>query len=347
MNTINLNSVERNFKKTLLALFLLGVNFIFSQNYRNEKSYIEDFGKNELYVKESLAEYTKSVVNSNSVDRTDRTLTTIYNKLENINTVLLKTDKGLKGDLTLRDAFINLNAKTLELFKNKTLMLNDYKAMSEKSLDEIDAILKKKENDILGYYHEVSNFEKTKREFGMKYGVKIRSFLKKNILEYNAMENFVFYKISVIDEKYIKLINENNAEEATLCLNYLKLECDNALKAIEEYNDDIADTSLNTTNKNFIEFMKNNNSILHMYFIQYDKLNQDIQKAKNNPSISDEEYNEKVRNYNAVKNIYFTQYKAVQFKKQQMVNKFYVTNSTFLKNNVQFENNYARYTDVD
>ncbi len=126
--------------------------------------------------------------------------------------------------------------------------------MSEKSLEEIDAIFKIKENEIISYYQEVANFEKAKREFGLKYGIKIRSFLKKNILEYNAMENFAFYKISVIDEKYIKLVNENNAEEAALCLNYLKLECDNALKSIEDYNDDIADSSLNTTNKSFIEF---------------------------------------------------------------------------------------------
>lgn len=331
----------------MFVLLLLGANIAFSQNYRNERSYIEDFGKNELYVKEALAEYTKSVVLSTSVDRTGRTVNTIYNKLENINLVLEKNDKGFKGDLSLRNAFMSLNSKTLELFKNKTLILNDYKAMSEKSLEEIDAILKIKENEIISYYQEVANFEKAKREFGLKYGIKIRSFLKKNILEYNAMENFVFYKISVIDEKYIKLINENNADEATLCLNYLKLECDHSLKNIEEYNDDVADSSLNTTNKSFIEFMKNNNSTLHMYFVQYDKLYQDIQKAKNNPNISDEEYNEKVRNYNAVKNIYFAEYKAVQFKKQQMVNKFYVTNSNFLKNNVQFENNYARYTDVD
>lgn len=57
MNTINLNSIGRNSKKRLFILLLLGVNFAFSQTYRNERSYIEDFGKNELYVKEALAEY--------------------------------------------------------------------------------------------------------------------------------------------------------------------------------------------------------------------------------------------------------------------------------------------------
>lgn len=347
MNSFYIKSKERNSLKMLVIVFLMGVSTIFSQNYRNGKSYIKDFGKNELHVKEALAEYTKSVINSNSEERTDITLKTIYNKLENINKVLLKNDKGIKGDVTLRDAFVSLNVKTLEFFKNKTLLLNDYEVISEKSLDEIETIFTTKEKAIVSYYKEVSNFEKTKREFGLKYGIKIRSFLSKNILEYNALENFEFYKICVLDEKYIKLINANKLDEAILCLDYLKVECDHALRSINEYKKDIEDTSLNSTNKTLIESMKNNNSTLHMYFVQYDKMYQEIQKAKSDNTITEGEYNEKVRKFNVVKNIYFAEYNSLQYKKRQMVTKFYGANSSFLKNNVQFENNYASYTEVD
>lgn len=346
-NLLKTNSIGGKSNCLAILLIFLCANGLFAQNYRNEKSYIEDFGKNELYVKEALSEYTKSIVNSLSKERTERTLVTIFNKLENINSILLKNDKGIKGDLALRDSFINLNNKTIELFKNKTLMLNDYKEMSQKSLEEINAIFSVKEAQLKNYYATVSGYENAKRDFGLKYDIKIRSFLKKNILEYNAMENFVFYKIGVIDEKYTQSVFENKPEEALASFNYLTTLCDTSLIDIENYKQDISDISLNEFNKKYIVSMKGNNEVLNMYYTSYCKLYNDLEIAKKDSTITDDDYNEIVRNYNAVKNIYLAECVNVQRKKQLMVSKFYVSNSTFLKNNIQFENNYARYTDAD
>lgn len=309
---------------------------------------MDDFGRNELFVKESLAEYSKSIVNSISEERTENTLSTIYLKLERINSILLKNDKGLNGDLRLRDAFINLNSKTISLFKSKTLRLNDYKELSAMSLEEIDKVFKRKESDIEDYYAEVLNFEKMKREFGLQYDIKIRSSIRKNILEYNAMENLLFYKINVIDEKLINLINQNKSDEIVACMSYLNTISDDALLKVAIYKQEVNDISLNSANKKFIEYMKINNGSLYSYYVQFDKLNKELQQMKlDTAGVSNEEYNATVRNFNTVKNIYYSVFDAIQNKKQAVINKWYISNSDFLKNNIQFENNYERYTDVD
>ena len=83
--------------------------------------------KNELFVKESLMEYSLAIMDASSDVRIETTLEKIYNKLENINLNLLKNDIGIgdnnSKDTGLRDAFIKLNVKTITLLKNKSLKL--------------------------------------------------------------------------------------------------------------------------------------------------------------------------------------------------------------------------------
>jgi len=171
-----------------------------AQNYRNPKAYIYDFVKNETFVKESLTEYSYSIVNISTDGRIQNTLDRIYLKLENINTILLKNDKGVNGDLELRDAFIKLNVKTISLLKNKSLVLNDYSYQS--SLDYVD-ILKNfafKENEITDYYRGLISYENNKKLFALKYKINlINNPSKKNMFEYNAYQNIIYYEMNVLD----------------------------------------------------------------------------------------------------------------------------------------------------
>ena len=57
MNKTTLLPQRKNYKKLLvIMLFIISVNSINGQSYRSQRSYVDDFGRNELFVKESLAE---------------------------------------------------------------------------------------------------------------------------------------------------------------------------------------------------------------------------------------------------------------------------------------------------
>jgi hypothetical protein len=125
---------------------------------------------------------------------------------------LEQNDKGIDGDTSLRDAFMKLNSKTIELLNSKILVLTDYQEQSELSCSEIVNTFSLKEIELKNYYNELANYENVKKEFGTKHRVIIRSASEKEVLEYNAFQNFTFYKMNVIDEKLIQLISSNNQQ---------------------------------------------------------------------------------------------------------------------------------------
>lgn len=86
---------------------------IAAQNYRNPKAYITDFSKSELFLKETLIEYSKSIIEASPEERIQIAMERIHIKIEDINENLLKNDIGIYGDTSLRNEFIKLNSKTI------------------------------------------------------------------------------------------------------------------------------------------------------------------------------------------------------------------------------------------
>jgi len=73
------------FRKLVIIFLFLFPIISFSQNYRNINSYINDFNKNELYVKKAFMDYTKTIVNLQDKERSKSTANRIIEKLENVN----------------------------------------------------------------------------------------------------------------------------------------------------------------------------------------------------------------------------------------------------------------------
>jgi hypothetical protein len=353
---------NREFLKSLTfkSLAIIAMFFVFlsgiAQDYRNAKAYINDFGKNELFVKESLMEYSTGIIDASPDARVETTLERIYSKLEDINFNLLKNDVGIgdkeNKDTALRDAFIKLNSKTLTLLKNKSLKLNDYNLQSGLDYSEIYKNFSYKESEIAKYYKEILNYESTKKEFGLKYKILIRNYNKKNVFEYNAYENLIFYKLNVLDDKLIQLFKYRNTADVTECINFMNSLATDSLIKTDVYKNDFTDTSLNDANIEFINFILKQNETLQPLFQQYVLVYEDFQKIKtkfleSNNQIKVEDYNAEVRRYNEIKNTFFDTLYDNQIKKSDLLKRWYSTNSQFLKNNIEFENLYEKFTNVD
>ena len=320
-----------------------------AQNYRNAKAYINDFGKNELFVKESLMEYSTTIIDASPDTRVQSTLERIYKKLEEININLLKNDIGINGDTDLRDAFIKLNTKTITLLKNKSLKLNDYRVQSGLEYSEIYKNFAYKEYEISKYYSEILNYESAKKEFGLKYKIKIRNYNKKNVFEYNAYENLIFYKLNVLDEKLTQLFKYQNSKDVVECTNFMTNLAEESLIKTDLYKNDFVDTSLNDINMEFINFMIKQNEKLLPLYQQYITVSEDFQKFKSkfleeNNAIKVEDYNKEVQRYNDTKNKFFNTLTENQIAKAELLKRWYVTNSNFLKNNIEFEDLYEKFT---
>jgi len=335
-----------------MSIFLLITYQSFSQNYRNAKAYIGDFGKNELYVKESLMEYSTTIIDASPEARVQNTMERIYTKLENINTNLLKNDIGFDGDLVLRDAFIKLNNKTILLLRNKSIKLNDYSLQSGLGYHDIFKNFANKEDEIAKYYAEILAYENTKKEFGLKYKINIRNYNKKNVFEYNAYQNLIFYKLNVLDDKLIQYLKFKDIDKVNECMDFITSVGKESLLKTELYKDDFKDTSQNDTNIEFINFIMSQKDLLLPFYSEYIKASAELQKAKvnfveNNETMSVEEYNIEVKKYNKAKNDFFDNLYTIQLKKKELLDRWFFTNSDFLKRNIEFENLYDKFTNVD
>lgn len=343
----------KNLLKIIVFTWILFCSSIlFAQNYRNAKAYINDFGKNELFVKESLMEYSKSIIDFTPDSRVSTTLERIYLKLEDINENLLRNDVGIDGDTGLRDAFIRLNNKTVELLKNKSLKLNDYHLQSGLDYSEIFKNFAYKELEVSKYYSEILAYENAKKEFGLKHKIIIRNFNKRNVFEYNAYQNLIFYKLNILDDKLVQLLKFRDSEKVMECMNFMSGVAQESLVKTDIYKDDYEDKSMIEANTEYIQFILKQNETLLPLFQQYVTVYEDFQKLKkkfleSNEQINVEDYNAEVRRYNEIKNTFFDTLYEIQVKKSDLVKRWYITNSQFLKNNIEFEDLYEKFTNVD
>jgi hypothetical protein len=331
----------------LLIIMLLPL-FSFSQDYRNARAYILDFGKNEMYIKKSLIDYSITIVESHLEPRSIVTSQKIIDKLQNINSVLKSNDKGFNKDISLRDSFINMNEKTIEYLKNGSLILNDYQEQSGLSFTEILNNLNRRQIEVQKYFDELKKYELIKKEFGLKYNIEIRNYNDKNVFEYNSIQNVVFYKINIIDDKLISLINEKDKNGVLMCLNFLDAIYDDLITKTTIHKNDFSDETLNDATIEYGNFIYSQKQKIVPLFIDYVNEYDTFQKIKNEFTTETPEsvtqYNLAVRNYNLKKNLFFDALYETQYKKKVMYNNWFITNGSFLKNNVEFENIHDKYT---
>lgn len=342
-------------KKYLFFTFLLFITstISFSQEdnsigYRTLKAYVDDFAKNELYIKKSLIEYSNTIIENQLESRSVSTSKKIIEKLKNINSIIRQNDKGFEKNTLLRDSFIKMNEKTIECLSNGTLIMNDYVLLSQLSVSEINTTLSKREVALKSYFEELRQFEKNKKEFGRMNNIKIKSLTGENVLEYNAYQNVLFFKINVLDEKInasIISINDNDFKESIKALDNAYLD---VISKTTLYKSTFVDTSLNNENLTYSYFIHSQKKKIIPVFNDFSTAFISLQKLKkttNNLSQeSIEVYNVAVKSYNLKKNALFDILDVIQKNKKIMYNKWLVVNRTFLKNNVKFTDIYEGYT---
>ena len=349
MKKSTIKTGQKNNLQTLIFFFLfVGFTTISnSQTYRTIDAYMDYFAKNELFVKKSLMDYSVTIVNSQLDSRTKTTAARIIEKLEKINTILINTNKGFEGNILLRDSFIKMNKKTIDCLQNGSLILDDYDYQSTLSLLEIGANFNQKETDLIAYYQELKNYENTKKMFASCYKMHFKNNKAKNILEYNAYQNILFYKMNVIDEKLTSVITAKDKKGFSDCMNLITIMNQVTITKTTEYKNMFKDNSLNDANivySSFIAGQKEKlNNLFNDYVNEFNALEQ-LKKAsqpETNQSVA--AYNTAVRNYNIKKNLFYAVFNETQTTKVNMYNNWLTINSDFLKNNGQFDSIYEKY----
>ena len=346
-NYTSLNSPKSNTLKFVCFFLFVGLlpTTIFSQEYRTVNAYLDDFAKNELYVKKSLMDYSVTIVESQLYRRTKYTADRIITKLENINTILKTSNKGFDGNTMLRDSFIKMNQKTIDCLKNGTLILSDYDYQSSLSLAEIGENFNRKETQLREYYEELKNYEQSKKTFALNHKVILKINKRKNILEYNAYQNLLFYKMNVMDEKLTSVINARDKKGFSDCLNMLELMRQETMAKTSEYKGDYTDTSLNDANVEYSNFIAGQREKLTNLFNSYADEYNALQALKNNETNEGiAAYNNVVKSYNAKKNAFYAVFNDIQTVKDKLYDNWLNVNSSFLKKNGQFDNIYDNAT---
>lgn len=334
--------------RSLLFLTLFLCTSVISQEYRSVKAYVNDFGRNEMFIKKSLIEYSETLQENQVQSRSLITSSRIIDKLSNINSVLKANDKGFENDTSLRDGFIKMTAITINYLKNGNLILNDYLSQSKFSFNEIEKNLKFREVEVNNYYAGIREYEGVKKAFGEKFDVKIKVFNYKNLFEYNAKQNILFYKINVIDQKLMALMNEKNQAEVDECLTYLNKIHSEVIASTEALMNEYNDNSLNRSSINYANFILSQKEKLvpaFHYFMDHHKVLEPIKKSPLDTKEAVDNYNEFIQKYNTAKNYYFDTLELAQNQKKALFDSWIITNSKFLKNNIEFENIHEAYTD--
>ena len=350
MKKSTIKTGQKSNLQTLISFFLfvgLLPTIIHSQQYRTINAYMDDFAKNELYVKKSLMDYSVSIVESQLYSRTKYTADRIVTKLENMNTILKINNKGFEGNTLLRDSFIKLNQKTIDCLKNGSLILNDYDYQSNLSMLEIGENLSQKESQLIDYYQELKNYEQDKRNFALCYKLHLNTNKRKNILEYNAYQNILFYKMNVMDEKLTSVINAKDKKGFSDCMNIIALMHKEILGKTSDYKYEYKDTSLNDANIEYSNFITGQKEKLTDLFNNYVDEYNALQALKNSSQPETNEttaaYNYAVKSYNIKKNLFYAVFNNLQSTKEKLYDNWLTINSAFLKNNGQFDSLYEKY----
>lgn len=344
------NSPKSNFLKFLCLFLFIGIvsTKMYSQQYRNINAYIDDFAKNELHVKKFLMEYTLSIVEAQLYSRTKVTAERIIKELQNMNTILIKNDNGFQGNTMLRDSFMRQNKKTIDCLTNGILILNDYEYQSSLPLAEIQENFIHKENQLISYYQELKNYEQDKKNFALCFKLNFKVVQKKNILEYNAYQNILFYKINVIDEKLTTALNTKDKKEVSDCMNMIDLIHQEIMIKTWIYKDNYKDTSLNNATISYSNFIASQREKLIDLFYNYVDDYNALQLLKNSSQPETTEsvtaYNNAVKSYNTNKNLFFSVFNNIQFAKEKLYDNWLTINSAFLKRNGKFESIYDNNT---
>ncbi|MDN3676516.1 hypothetical protein QWY90_04245 [Flavobacterium paronense] len=347
-STTKNSTTNKQLSMIFLVLFVsLLPTFLQSQNYRTIDAYMDDFAKNELFVKKSLMDYSVSIVESQLYSRTKVTAIRIIDKLENINSILKTNNKGFEGNTLLRDSFIKLNQKTIDCLKNGSLILNDYTYQSTLSLPEIGENLNIKESNLIAYYQELKKYEQEKKNFAFCYKMHFKNNKAKNILEYNAYQNILFYKMNVMDEKLTYVINAKDKKGFSDCLNTIAFLNEEVKAKTSVYRSEYKDTSLNDANIEYANYIAGQREKLSDLFNAYVNKFNAMQALKNTTKAETSEtiaaYNNTVRSYNTKKNLFYAVFNNLQTTKDKMYDSWLTTNGTFLKNNGKFNSIYERY----
>jgi hypothetical protein len=350
-NSTLINSTKSNSKMMLLFLFVgLFPTLVQSQNYRTINAYMEDFGKNEMFIKKALMDYTVTIVESQLDSRSKSTASKIIEKINNINNLLRRTDKGFQGNTMLRDSFIKMNELTIQSLSNGSLILNDYGYQSNLSLPEIGENLNKREAEMLAYYRGLQNYEQDKKAFASNFKLHFKKPVGKNILEYNALQNIMFYKLNVMDEKLTKVVTDMDKKGFDDCMDMIAVMNQEIVEKTNAHKNYFKDNSLNEANVEYSKLISNQGKQLSTLFNDYAVAYENLQQLKksNNAEAADtnesiEVYNESVREYNNKKNLFYAVFNDVQKTKDAMYNKWLAVNANFLKNNGQFENLHDTY----
>lgn len=324
---------------TFLSIALLSFETVHSQNYRTPKAYIEDFEKNEAYVKQSLTEYSAAVINQYQDSRVQSTLERIYVKLENINTNLIKNDTGYQGDTTLRDAFLKMNSSTILLLKNKSLRFDDYDSQKNQDYAEIFTCFNTRQQDITNYYAHIIDYTLCKRNFSKKYNVTADLFFyKKKLFEYDAHQSLIFFKLNVLGSKLDNLLLTTDCDNVNKCVFFLNQVCEESLEETEKYKKVFIDQSLNNANIELIHFLAQQGDILIPLYNDYMQNLAEFkiikEESNQDSSFPIEKYNQKVRQLNTTKNLFFTNFDEIQIEKKALLDKWYVLKCNFIKRNL-------------
>lgn len=345
------NSLQSRLAKVSFLLFVgLLPAGLHSQNYRTVNAYIEDFGKNEMFIKKALMDYTITIVESQLDSRSKATASRIVDKITNINNLLKRTDKGFEGNTMLRDSFIKINELTILSLNNGSLILNDYEYQSNLSLPEIGENLNKKEAAMMAYYKGLQNYELTKKAFGANFKLRFKKPVGKNILEYNATQNILFYKINVMDEKLTKVITAVDKKGFDDCMNMIALMHQDIMEKTAANKNYFKDNSLNEANIQYANLINSQGTQLSGLFNDYATAYENLQQLKKSTNAEAPDtaesvavYNETVRDYNNKKNLFYVVFNDIQKTKDASYDKWLAVNANFLKNNGEFENLHDRY----
>ncbi len=328
-----------------LSIFLL-LFFLFSQssslqsqNYRTAEAYISDFEKNESYVIQSLTEYSSAIINDDKASRVQATLEDIYSRLGNINTIIIKNGKGYLGDVSLRDAFLKMNRRTIMLLKNNTLKVTGYETEKNLSYPEIFSVFETRKSEIINYYSAIVDYTNAKRRFSKRNNLtQGRYFSKRNIFEYDAHQSLMFFKINVLDAKLCDLLSTTDDKNVIQCVSYLNQVCRESLIETDEYKNVNIDQSLNNANNDLITFLLAQNETLLPLYTDYIQTLSDFNNTKEslqkNENDNIEKYNEKVRQLNVTKNKFIDSFAAIQNQKKELIDNWLKIKQNYLKKNL-------------
>lgn len=297
--------------KKIILLFLLVINNLVAQDFKNPVDYLNYLGKEQQAIAKSTWKYTTAVAHSTSARRIETTRKQLVKSIQVASKKIEALKNGYKGDVEFKNKVLSYLYFAEKNINEEYSKIIDMQDVSQQSYDFMEAYILTRDKVNKKLDDELEKVKLAQNEFADKYNIKLTSEeselgkkikISNEVFDYHTSLFLLFFKVNITDVNLSNAIEKKDLgaieQNATSLLKF-------ANEGLEKINDATSyknDNSMITETKKALLFYKKTALDYTPKVVSYLMFHDKFENAKKTLASKSENdrTKEEVDNYNAM-----------------------------------------------